>query len=84
MFSYHLVHSNLLFDISDLLDLSLSSPTNQVLTRYLDNSNNLNLVINLMFLRHNFAKIDNHTIIPDFCYLLDHAPLTVNVINLNL
>ena len=35
-FSFHSIYSNLLMDITDSLDLSLSKSTDQVLTRYLD------------------------------------------------
>ncbi len=79
MFSFHLIHSNLLIDIAHYLDLLLLNPTNQVPTRYLDNTNDANFVINLMFLWLNSLKIDNHTIHLEFQYLFDHALLTVNI-----
>jgi len=62
---FHSVYSELLFDISDTLDLSFSYPNNSVPTRYLDNNDYLNLVINLMFLRPNFSELDNHSILLD-------------------
>ena len=50
-FSYHSIHSDFLTDITNSMNLYISGPTNQVPTRYLDNQNNSNLVIDLMFLR---------------------------------
>jgi len=47
---FHSVHSDLLFDIADSFNLSFSHPTHPVLTRYLDNGENSNSVIDLMFL----------------------------------
>ena len=63
LISFHLVHSDLLTNIADSL---LSNLTNQVSTRYLDNANDLNSVINLMFLRPSSFKFDNYTIYPEF------------------
>jgi len=49
-FPNYSVHSDILTDIADSLNLYISSTTVQVLTRYVDNLNDLNSVINLMFL----------------------------------
>ena len=65
LFLFHSIHSDLLTDIMDSLDLFLSNSTNQVPTRYSDNANDSNLVIDLTFLRPNSLEIDNHTIHPD-------------------
>ena len=72
---FHSVHSELLFDISDTLDLSFSYPTNPVPTRYSDNSDKLNSVINLIFLRPNSSELDNYSIFPNSWHLSDHALL---------
>jgi len=65
LFLFHSIHSDLLTDIIDSLDLFLSNPTDQVPTRYSNNTNDSNSVIDLMFLRPNSLEIDNHTIHPD-------------------
>ena len=61
-FPYHSIHNNTLTNITDSLNICLSKFTNQVLTRYADNLNNLNSVINLMFLHQNSEEFDNHMI----------------------
>ena len=49
-FLHHSIYCDLLTDIADSIDLYMSKPTNQVSTRYSNNQNNLNSVINLIFL----------------------------------
>ena len=48
-FLHHLVHTDTLLEIADFFDLKQSISVNQVSTKYVDNLNELNLVINLMF-----------------------------------
>ena len=50
LFPHYSVYNDTLTDITDSLNICLSKATNQVPTRYTDNSNVLNLVIDLMFL----------------------------------
>ena len=50
LFPHYFSHCNILTDIANSFNLYISKYTNQVPTRYLDNQNNSNLVINLMFL----------------------------------
>jgi len=73
------IYSNLLSDITDTFNLSFLHSTNPIPTRYLDNSNDLNSVIDLIFLRSNSLELNNHLILPDLQYLSDHAPLVVNI-----
>ena len=61
------------------MDLCLSKSTNQVPTRYSDNIEDSDSIIDLMFLRPNSLKIDNHTIYPEWRYLLNHTLLTVSI-----
>ena len=77
LFSYHLIHRNTLTDIVDFFQLCISSPTVQVSMRYMDNWNNSNSVMNLMFLRPMLEKFNNHSIHIDWRLFSDHAPLTV-------
>ena len=62
---FHSVHSNLLFDIVATFNLSFSYSTHSISTRYLDNSRNLNSVINLMFFRLNSSELDNYSILSE-------------------
>jgi len=78
-FPYHSSHSDALFEVADSLHLELSRPTKQVPTRYLNNYQDSNLVINLMFLRLESLEHDNHTIHPDWRLTLDHVLLTINI-----
>jgi len=61
-FLYYSIHSNLLTDIVDSMNLCLLRLTNPVPTKYLDNQNNSNLVIDLMSLRQDLLEFDNHII----------------------
>ena len=47
---HHSASSNILLGVADSFYLRLSTPVNQVPTQYADNSNNANLVIDLIFL----------------------------------
>ena len=61
------------------LSLGLSYPTNLISTRYSDNDQSLNLVINLIFLRYSSEELKNYTIHPKQRLALDHAPLTITI-----
>jgi len=86
-FLHYLFISNDLIIIVDSFHLSLLSSTNQVPTRYVDNLNNTNSVIDLIFLQCNSFKLNNHFIHPEWCLSSDYALLTViipisdNIIN---
>ena len=67
----------LLFDITNSFHLGLSEPTNYCLTRYPDNNYDLNLVIDLMFLRLESEELDCYYIHPKWHLVSDHTPLTV-------
>jgi len=67
-------------DIANSFNICLSKSTNQVLTRYSDNPNDSNSVINLMFLCPDIEKFDNHTIYSEWRMSLDHASLIVNIL----
>jgi len=64
-YPFHLIYRNTLIDIADSFDLKLSSPIQQVPTWYSNNANNLNFIIDLIFLCLNFIEVDNHIIFPE-------------------
>jgi len=74
LISFNLIYSNLLVDVADSFDLLLSLSTNQVPTRYSDNVNNANFVIDIIFLRPNSLEFDNYTIYPKLWHSSNHAP----------
>ena len=79
-FPHHSQHSPVLFNIADSFCLELSRPTEQFPTRYSDNQQNSNSVIDLMFLRPELLEYNNHTIYPDLRLTSDHALLTVDIV----
>jgi len=76
---HHSTISDNLLIVADSFNLDLSSLTNQVPTRYSDNVNNSNLVIDLMFLCSGSSELNNHLIHLDWCLMLDHTPLTITI-----
>ena len=65
--------------IADSFDLALSSPTNPGPTRFTDTTGESNSIIDLMFLRHGSAELNNHTILSGSRLSSDHAPLSINI-----
>ena len=78
-FLYHSYYCDLFTDIVDSMNLCMSKFTNQVPIRYLDNSSNSNLVIDLMFFHPNLLEFNNHTIHPEWRLSSDYAPLTTDI-----
>jgi len=54
-------------------------PTNQVLTRYSDNPNDINLVIDFIFLWSRSSELNHHMIHLELCLMSDHALLTISI-----
>ena len=57
----------------------MSKSTNYVSTRYLDNQDNSNSIIDLIFLQPNSSELNNHLIHPDWRLSSDYVPLTVDI-----
>jgi len=49
-FSFYSIHSDILFDITDSFSLAISKPTENFSTRFSDNNQNSNSVLDLVFL----------------------------------
>ena len=78
-FPHYSVYSDLLNDIADSITLYRSKAPNFVPTRYSDNQNDSNLVIDLIFLHPNSLELNNHMIYPEWRLSSDHMPLMVNI-----
>ena len=77
-YSFHSTYRNLLFDIANSFNLSLFHPVYPIPTRYADNEN-LNLVIDLMFLQSNFLELDSYFVFSDQHFASDYALLVVDI-----
>ena len=65
--------------IVDSFDLALSSPTNPSPTRFSNTAGESNSIIDLMFLRHGSAELNNHTILSGSRLSSNHVPLSINI-----
>lgn len=79
-YPHHFVYADILRKITDSFNLDLFTPINQVPTRYADNSNEYNLVIDLMFLWVNSEELDTYIILSNLWGSSNHASLTVDII----
>jgi len=79
LYSFHSSISDDLFAIADSFNLFLSFPTEQVPTRFSDNANDSNSVLDLMFLRCDSEEINSHVIHPDWWLTSDHTPLMITI-----
>ena len=68
-----------LITITDSLSLELSSSLNPGPTRFMDNSQDSNSVIDLVFLPPNNSGFSKHTLHPDIWKSFNHVPLTIEV-----
>jgi len=78
-FPHHSIHADTIREIADSLNLERSTPIHQVPTRYADNMNSADTVLDLMFLQSNDPGFNNYCILPEIRHPSDHAPLCVTV-----
>jgi len=78
-YPHHASISDNLLIIADPFNLDLSVPTNFVPTRYSDNENGSNSVIDLMFLHSSSNELDNYVIHPEWHLSSDHTLLTITI-----
>jgi len=78
-YPHHASISDNLLIIADLFNLDLSVPTNLVPTRYSDNKNGSNSVIDLIFLHSGSNELDNHIIHLEWHLSSDHTLLTITI-----
>jgi len=64
-YPHYSIHTDTLKEIANSFNLGLSTSINQVSTKYTDNPNESNSVIDLMFLWINSEKINTHLILLD-------------------
>ena len=79
LFNHHSSISDNLLAIADSFNLSLSYPINQVPTRYSNNANDSNSVIDLMFLHCDSSKLNMHSIHPKQHLISNHVSLTITI-----
>ena len=78
-FPFHSVYSDMLFDIADFLSLALSKPIENFPTRFFNNNQNSNSVLDFVFTQSSSTEFNWHHIYPDWRLLSDHAPITVDI-----
>ena len=76
-YPHYLTYNDILLEVANFFYLKFSTPVNQVLTQYADDSNNANLVIVLMFLWPDLDEINNHLILSEYRSLSDYASLII-------
>jgi len=65
LYPHHSTYVNTLRKIADSFSLELSTPIDQVPTHYADNSQDMNSVLDLIFLYINTEEFNNYTILSD-------------------
>jgi len=78
-FHHHSIHADNLITIADSLGLKLSLPLDPGPTRFADNPQDSNSVIDLVFLPSNNRGFGQHTLYPDIYKLSNHVPLIIKV-----
>ena len=79
-YSHYLFYTDTLLEIANSLGLDLSTPINSGSTWFLNNSQNLNSVLDLMFFRIGSEEFNNHLISLDLWSPLDYVSLLMSII----
>ena len=82
-FLYYSSYRDILFDITNSFQLEISKPAEFFPTRYSNNAQDSNLVLDLVFIHPFSPKFNNHHIGPNWRLTSDHAPITVNILIFN-
>ena len=78
-FPYYSIYRDILFKITDSFQLELSKPTKSFSTRYSDNDQDSNSILDLIFLWPFFSEFNNHHIHPDWRLTSDHTSISVDI-----
>jgi len=78
-YSHHSLYTDILRDVADSFGLELLTLIDPVSIQYMDNSQELNSDLDLIFLRIKLEELNNHIISPDLWSPSDHAPLLVSI-----
>jgi len=73
------MHTDHLLEIADLFNLKRLLPINLVPIRYVDDPNDSNSIINLIFLKSYSEEFNTYSIPPNIWSSSDYAPLIVNI-----
>jgi len=78
-YHHYLTHTEDLITIADSLSLELSPPVNPGPTRFTDNPNDSNSVLDLVFLALDNPSFGSHSLLLELRKPLDHVPLFITV-----
>jgi len=76
---FYFYYKDTLFKIADSFHIVLSKPTEIPPTRYSNNTQDSNLVLDLVFLCPNSMEHDNHHIHLEWRLMSNNAPITVDI-----
>jgi len=77
-FPFHSSHSDTLFNMTDLFSLEISKPTENLPTRFSDNDQDSDSILDLVFLWPFSSEFNNYHIYPDWRLLSDYVPITID------